>query len=155
MMKRLGLLVSLAVLFISGHAFAQCPCDTLELSNGLTGNEIVEILCPGGNLGGDTGAGIEPGLVIIFLDGPPNTTYLTRENNVGDKSCEINTDGVFPETLEITDEQFLLCSVSLIERCGLQNVRNIPTLSEWGLIAMTGLLAVIGAVALRRRKAAA
>ena len=154
MMKRLGLLLTLAVLFLSSYANAQCPCDTVALSNGLTGNEIVEILCPGGNLGGDTGAGIEPGLVIIFLDGPPNTTYLTRENNVGDKSCEINTDGVFPETLEITDEQFLLCSVSLIERCDLSITTNIPTLSEWGLIATAGVLVIAGAVALRRRRAA-
>jgi hypothetical protein len=155
LIKRFSLLIPLAVLFLSSHAFAQCPCDTETLSNGLSGNEIVEILCPGGNLGEDTNAGIEPGLVIISLDGPPSTTYLTRENNVGDKFCEINTDGVFPETLQITDDQFLLCSVSLVERCGLSTTTNIPTLSEWGLIAMTGLLAIIGAVALRRRRAAA
>jgi hypothetical protein len=154
-MKRLNLLIPLAVLFISSHAFAQCPCDTETLSNGLSGNEIVEILCPGGNLGEDTNAGIEPGLVIISLDGPPSTTYLTTENNLGDKFCEINTDGVLPETLQITDEEYLLCSISLIERCGLSTATNIPTLSEWGLIAMAGVLAIIGAVALRRKKSAA
>ncbi|MGE3523779.1 MAG: hypothetical protein AB7I96_13020, partial [Candidatus Dadabacteria bacterium] len=51
MMKRLGLFLPLAVLFSSAYAHAQCPCDSLELSNGLTGNEIVEIVCPGGALG--------------------------------------------------------------------------------------------------------
>ncbi len=33
--------------------------------------------------------------------------------------------------------------------------RNIPTLSEWGLIAMAGVLGIIGLLALRRRKATA
>ena len=149
-MKRFTLLIPLAVLFLSSYSHAQCPCDTLELSNGLSGNEIVEIVCPGGALGAESEAFQGPDGIYITLVDFPHTDYSVRPD-----FCEINTDGVFPETLEITDEQFLLCSVSLIERCGLQNVRNIPTLSEWGLIAMTGLLAVIGAVALRRRKAAA
>ena len=155
MLKRFGLLVPLAVLFLSSHAHAQCPCDTLELSNGLSGNEIIEALCPGGNLGDDTGVATDLGLINVFLQNPPSTTYLTRVNNVGDTYCEINTDGVLPETLEITDDQFLTCSVSLFERCGLQNVSNIPTLSEWGLIAMTGVLVIAGAVALRRKKSTA
>ena len=33
--------------------------------------------------------------------------------------------------------------------------RNIPTLSEWGLIAMAGVLGVVGLMAIRRRKATA
>ena len=154
-MKRFSLLIPLAVLFLSSYSYAQCPCDTLELSNGLSGNEIIEILCPGGHLGDDTGVAIDLGYINVFLENPPSTTYLTRVNNVGESYCEINTDGVLSESLQITDDQFLLCSSSLIERCGVQNVRNIPTLSEWGLIAMTGLLAMIGAVALRRKKSAA
>ncbi|HML96542.1 MAG TPA: IPTL-CTERM sorting domain-containing protein [Thermodesulfobacteriota bacterium] len=39
------------------------------------------------------------------------------------------------------------------EECGF--VGSIPTLSEWGLIAMAGLLGVICLLAIRRRKAAA
>ena len=31
--------------------------------------------------------------------------------------------------------------------------RAIPTLSEWGLIAMAGILGIIGLIAIRRRKA--
>lgn len=154
-MKRLGLFLPLAVLFSSAYAHAQCPCDSLELSNGLSGNEIIEILCPGGHLGDDTGVAIDLGYINVFLENPPSTTYLTRVNNVGESYCEINTDGVLSETLQITDEQFLRCTISLVERCSLQSTENIPTLSEWGLIAMTGLLAAIGAVALRRKKSAA
>ena len=33
------------------------------------------------------------------------------------------------------------------------NARNIPTLSEWGLIAMAGVLGIIGLIAIHRRKA--
>lgn len=155
MMKRLGLFLPLAVLFLSTYAHAQCPCDSLELSNGLTGNEIVEIVCPGGELG--EGSEVFRSLedIVISLSDFPHSDYAVETNNVGDRSCTINSDGVLSETLQITDEQFLRCSISLIERCGLQSTENIPTLSEWGLIAMTGLLAMIGVVALRRKKSAA
>ncbi len=155
MMKRLGLFLSLAVLSLSGYAHAQCPCDSLELSNGLTGNEIVEIVCPGGALGAESEVFSDLETIVVALSDFPHTDYVVDTNNVGDRLCEINSDGVLPETLQITDEQFLLCSASLIERCGLRTTENIPTLSEWGLIAMTGLLAMIGAVALRRKKSAA
>jgi len=155
MMKRLGLFLPLAILFLSGYAHAQCPCDSLELSNGLTGNEIVEIVCPGGELGEGSEVFQSIEGIVITLSDFPHSDYIVDTNNVGDRSCEINSDGVLPETLQITDEQFLRCSASLIERCGLSSARNIPTLSEWGLIAMTGLLAIIGAVALRRKKSAA
>lgn len=155
MMKRLGLFLPLGVLFLSAYAHAQCPCDSLELSNGLTGNEIVEIVCPGGALGEGSEVFRSIEGVAITLSDFPHSDYIVDTNNVGDRLCEINSDGVLPETLQITDEQFLRCSISLVERCGLQNVSNIPTLSEWGLIAMTGLLAGIGAVALRRKKSAA
>ena len=33
-------------------------------------------------------------------------------------------------------------------------VTNVPTLSEWGMIAMVGALGVIGAIVLRKRLAA-
>ena len=40
--------------------------------------------------------------------------------------------------------------------CGeLQAAANIPTLSEWGLIAMAGVLGIIALLAVRRRNAAA
>lgn len=155
MMKRLGLFLLLTVLFSSAYAHAQCPCDSLELSNGLTGNEIVEIVCPGGALGEGSEVFRSIEGVAITLSDFPHSDYIVDTNNVGDRSCEINSDGVLPETLQITDEQFLRCTISLVERCSLQSTENIPTLSEWGLIAMTGLLAAIGAVALRRKKSAA
>jgi len=39
-------------------------------------------------------------------------------------------------------------------QCG-EIVRNIPTLSEWGLIAMAGVLGIVGFMVIRRRKVTA
>jgi len=155
-MKLPNILILIAVLFLSDYALAQipeCPCDDAELSNGLTGNEIIDIVCPGGSLGVDTGAQLEPGVIRIFLENPPSTTYLTRTND-SNNVCEINTDGVLAVTLQITDEEFQNCTIRLLEGCGLDS-QPIPTLSEWGLIAMAGVLAIAGLFVIRRRKAAA
>ena len=156
-MKRSSLFILLAVLFLSDYALAQipdCPCDTAELSNGLTGNEIVEIVCPGGTLGDDSAFFVTPELVNVFLDIPPTTNYRTSESNLGNMICEINTDGVEPVTLDLNDQEYRNCRERLIQGCSL-DVRNIPALSVWGMIAMAGVLGMIGLFAVRRRKAAA
>ena len=44
--------------------------------------------------------------------------------------------------------------IGLITQFVIARIAPIPTLSEWGLIAMAGVLGVIGLVALSRRKAA-
>lgn len=157
MIKYIGPLLLLSVLFLSDYALAQipeCPCDTAELSNGLTGNEIIEIVCPGGSLGDDTGIFSGPDVIGVFLENPPSTTYLTKENNVGDKFCEINSDGVLPTTLQITDLEYRDCRERLIEGCSL-GVRSIPALSVWGLIALACVLGMTVLFAVHRKKSAA
>jgi len=58
--------------------------------------------------------------------------------------------------MELNTEDFETCRRSLIERCDLKQINPIPTLSQWGMIAMAGVLGVIGLyAAMRRRKAAA
>ncbi|MGH7808598.1 MAG: IPTL-CTERM sorting domain-containing protein [Thermodesulfobacteriota bacterium] len=122
------------------------------MSNGLTGNEIVEIVCPGGNLGDDSSSFVDSNDVAVSLENFPHTDYVVEENNVGDKDCVINTDGVEPVTLQITDQEYNSCRERLITGCDL-HIRNIPTLSEWGLIAMAGVFGIIGLFAIRRMKA--
>ena len=40
--------------------------------------------------------------------------------------------------------------------CGVApQVAQVPTLSEWGLIAMAGILGIVGFMVIRRRKATA
>ena len=38
---------------------------------------------------------------------------------------------------------------------GINKINEVPTLSEWGLIAMAGVLGIIGFMVVRRRKAVA
>ncbi|MEM7009642.1 MAG: IPTL-CTERM sorting domain-containing protein [Thermodesulfobacteriota bacterium] len=68
---------------------------------------------------------INPGLVCPVLDIGPAVDF------VPDRECNFQTG-----------------------QCeGL--ARNVPTMSEWGLIAMAGVLGIIGYMILRRRKATA
>jgi IPTL-CTERM motif len=64
----------------------------------------------------------------------------------GDTGTEVYTD-FFPPA------QWHACTIAL--RMDVPEPRPIPTLSEWGLIAMAGLIGVIGLLALKRRKVAA
>jgi len=43
------------------------------------------------------------------------------------------------------------CTISI----GMLNERNVPTMNEWGLISMAGVLGIIGLFAIQRRKAKA
>ena len=131
-----------------------CPCDTAELSDGLTGNEIVDIICPGGILSEDSSFILERDEVFIHIDIPPKPDYQVSENNIGDKHCTINSDGVLHVTIQITDEEYELCRERLILGCNL-SARNVPTLSEWGLIAMAAGLGILGFMVIRRRKVTA
>ncbi len=157
-MKGFILFSLLSVIFVSDYAFAQfCPCDTTELSNGTTGNDIVEFLCPGGSLSGDALFELSEDFVFIVSDNDTMGYEVEIFSEVG--VCTIGQEGSGDPNNEVarklTLEQAADCRASLIERCRL-NSTPIPTLSEWGMIAMAGVLGVIGLiVAARRRKAAA
>ena len=151
-MKGFILFSLLSIIFVSDYAFAQlCPCDTLELSNGTTGNDIVELLCPGGEPSEDNRVIFQPDLVVI---GNEDMGYVVESFPEGGV-CEIGQEGGGEDGFKLTLQEAADCRASLIERCRL-NSTPIPTLSQWGLIAMAGVLGVIGLiVAARRRKAAA
>lgn len=157
MMRRYFLMLLLTVSFLPFYASAQepvCPCDISTLQNGLSGSDIIDLLCPGGSLGSDSEFFLNPTTVLISLDGPPNTDYEVEEINDAGFFCTIDTDGEEPVTLQLLPEDYFSCRQQLIDRCSLLT-RNIPTLSEWGLIAAAGILGIAGLIAARRRKAAA
>jgi len=148
----------LAVLFLSTYALAQtppCPCDNETLENGLTGNDIVEIVCPSGNLGEDSESFMGDGGTVISLIDFPHSDYVVRINNTGTPQCTINSDGVEPILLSITQQEYNNCQKRLIQGCDLQISTNVPTLSEWGLIATAGALGIFGLYAIRRKRAIA
>ncbi len=130
-----------------------CPCDTEVLSDGTSGNDIVEQVCPGGNLGENSVFQDSPEELRIALEIDPNSDYEVSDN----PSCTINTNGAEPVSLDLTDEEFELCRERLTIGCGFgppppAPSRNVPTLSEWGLIAMAGLLGIVGFMVIRRRQ---
>ena len=154
-MKGFILLTLLSVVFVSDYAMAQgCPCDDVELlPTGLTGNEIVDILCPGGELGEGTEFILTANRVEIFSE---TLIYDVLGGPGQIPACGILEIGEASFGTQISDQEFEDCRQRLIQGCNLQLINPIPTLSQWGLIAMAGVLGVIGLiVAARRRKAAA
>ena len=153
-MRGFNIIILLGVLFITPYAFAQIPsclCDTVELNDGTTGNDIIEELCPGGVLGADTNLTFTNDTIAISTI---DFAYFVSE--VKTTFCEV-AEPFIPTSnaAGLTVGQYHDCRVSLIERCGLID-HNIPTLSEWGMIAMAGVLGVTGLyIAARRRKATA
>ena len=53
----------------------------------------------------------------------------------------------------IQSQSWRACTMALRMGAGPPSVRNVPTLSEWGLIAMAGALGIVGLLAVRRRMA--
>ncbi|HSC34738.1 MAG TPA: IPTL-CTERM sorting domain-containing protein [Thermodesulfobacteriota bacterium] len=162
-MKSFNIMIFLAVLLVSSYAFAQipsCPCDDAELENGNTGDIIVDILCPGGSLAPGNQSIVDSNQVLIIRPGGESLELgyvaFTSEDGI-DKRCLIFEDTVGSVQVNLTDEEYIDCRQRLIQGCNLdQSTTNIPTLSEWGMIAMAGVLGMIGLyVASRRRKAAA
>jgi hypothetical protein len=155
-MKGFKLLILLTVLLLSDYALAQipsCPCDTAELSNGLTGNEIVELLCPGGELGEGIHSEASPNSVSIVQLDPPMIGYAAFA--AGENLCSLGLGGASEVAIVLNDLEFENCKARLIEGCNLLS-KPIPTLSQWGLIATAGILGITGLFfTMRRRKAAA
>jgi hypothetical protein len=155
-MKAFSFLILLTVLFVSDFALAQdCPCDTAELSTGLSGDEIVAILCPGGKIAEGNIWSLNPGVAAISGE-IGNGVGAAYQVFTDSPECEL-TDFVHKAVfVSLSDQEVEACRLRLIRGCGLVFPRNIPTLSEWGMIAMAGILGMIGLyVAARRRKAAA
>ena len=70
-------------------------------------------------------------------------------------SCEdITREGDLEECKEVGGE-FFEGEVCIDETFCARPARNVPTLSEWGLITMAGILGIVGFMVMRRRKVAA
>jgi hypothetical protein len=158
-MKSFTFLMLLSVLFVSPYAFAQipsCPCDTEELPNGNSGDEIVDILCPGGNLAAGNNSIVNPEQVLIIRPTGEKLElgYAVFEEG-DDLVCSIFEETVADLGFKLSVEEYENCRQRLILGCSLLSTRNIPTLSEWGMIAMAGVLGMIGLYAATRRGKAA
>jgi hypothetical protein len=157
-MKGFSLITLLAILFAANFALAQdCPCDNEPLTNGLTGDDIVALLCPGGKIAEGNIWTRNPGVVAISGEIGNGTGVAYQVfTEIPSPSCEITDFVNKPVFVSLTDQEVEDCRLRLIRGCSLVFPTNIPTLSEWGMIAMAGVLGIIGLyVAARRRKATA
>ena len=157
----LFLAVISGVFFLSaGAAQAQCQAQITKVAEGGEGVRfefLVETM--GGTglaefFGGQT--------VVVNLVNAGEQVTLTELSNPGwvlaDHSCEATASGI--EVTEIEDGVVFNC-IQEIEgvvqaECTFVNVRatNVPTLSEWGMIAAAAGLAIVGVFfAVRRRRA--
>ncbi len=126
---------------------------------------------PGGAAGtqfqGGPGALVSADLTSAFSNTPGQTIYSGvmgvalftdqfGEGNVvaigwdycctGEEGPE-NTEGQILDWYEVVNRAF--------DQCFPPEPRPIPTLSEWGLIAMAGVLGIVGFMVIRRRKVTA
>ena len=159
-MKRSSILLLLAAFFMSTLAYAGvappegpgCPCNIEELPDGTTGLEILAEVCPGGNLAENGTAVIETDEIAVSIP-DPFREFRVEESDL--LFCSITKSLETVGALGLTVEQFENCALQLVLACSLTDPRPIPTLSQWGLIALAGVLGVLGFVAIRKKKAAA
>jgi hypothetical protein len=85
------------------------------------------------------------------------TEQLTPGWQLDDVVCDVTIEGVIPTVID--GGVSLECANNAgVATCTFFNIhlRPIPTLTEWGLIAMAGLMGIAGfLVVIRRRKVAA
>jgi hypothetical protein len=153
--------VSYVSLFVPGTARAQLVCDTTHIKEaegeiGLDFDFVLEF---------DNGVSFP----FVITTGTPNHSRQTEETSL--TYMELDNPGW--ELVDVTCESNAGSIVTFVENgvnivcddvggeatCVWTNVRataNIPTLSEWGMIAAAGGLALVGVwFAVRRRKAQA
>ena len=94
----------------------------------------------------DCGGGID---TIIF-------TMAVPTNHVDEITAEINSKDPAGDSITINNlfYEWVDCEELIPELTG-GFISPVPTLSEWGLIAMAGILGIVGFMVMRRRKVTA
>ena len=97
-------------------------------------------------------------VVCFFFLAIPDKGYSQFQPNccmISEDSCRTQLPGIGCDGMLF----FVSTCNTTINRCvpnvGETETQNVPTLSQWGLIATAGLLGFVGFVVVRRRKAAA
>ena len=93
---------------------------------------------------------IDPGATATFTELPLGGWELQGIECEAEGDVDFSIDGATVTIDCLDDGGGISCTFS-----NFLGARPIPTLSEWGLIAMAGVLGIVGFLALRRRKLAA
>jgi len=129
MIPRNRISVFIVAFLAFGFLFAALP------ENGYAGRQPVEIGCCQFS---------EMNVDPVGLDNRLRFYECADETDI--EVCNKEGGDFFPD--ELCNLQTGMCNQ-------VQPTRNVPTLSEWGLITMAAILGVIGFMVIRRRKAAA
>ena len=156
--KHINLIIFLTVLFVPIYSYGipgppgSCPCSS-EVIDDTTGTEILAEICPGGELAPNASLIFNQNEISVFISEPPRDFAAGFFGKGGSPACEVRL-GAVGLINSISNQQLQVCRAIIAEACGL-NTRSIPTLSEWGLIAMAGILGLVGTAVIRRKRAAA
>ncbi len=103
----------------------------------------------GANLIGRIACGPDFDTIIFAMDVPEEALPLV--------SSQIAAANPAGDTLVINGLTYTWtdCELLVSQLNGVRNVRPIPTLSEWGLIALAGVLGIVGFITIQRRKGTA
>jgi exosortase sorting signal-containing protein len=162
---------------------ARCQGDLLMLSCRPTGSSTLALLAQGAreDVTFDTGNNLDVthianGVGWYFNISAPGETgpgenawgFVRAGDSVSKNNCDVLESGANDERLcwhLLIGEGGYRCGATedLNDSVGFERIvytnaaasANIPTLTEWGLIAMAGILGLAGLLAARRRKAAA
>ena len=135
------------------------PADDTTFNFSISGDIVSELnLSDPGDPSTFVGLGIDD-TITITENVPPGWTLASIECIEGTSDCGT---GVFEPCLTATvdgNSVTFFCEDNDLATCVFTNVRSsnpIPTLSEWGLIAMAGVIGIAGfIVVMRRRKVTA
>ena len=160
---------------------SQCTGSKLMLSCRPTGSSTLTLLAQGdrSDVTFDTGQNKDVlhvangvGWYFNFTGGSSEDGnswgFVRAGDSVNKVNCDIDSSGANDERLcwhlqdgaggyrcgatqDIFDDSY----ERIVYTLSLQTSRPIPTLSEWGLIAMSGILGIAGSMVIRRRKVAA
>jgi len=149
-----------------GNAAAFSPTDILYYLVGDFNTPGINVLYTINQLTGATNIISNPTYPTIAPDDLPRTNAMDFNQSTGVLYLSINSGGgtiVVPRqnflgTLDIDTGVVTVIGPTVLGMDAIAftpDTREIPTLSEWGLIAMAGILGFIGFVVIRRRQAAA
>ena len=157
---------------------ADCPGSLLMLSCRETDSDTLTLLAQGNrsDVTFDTGDDnndvlhIANGVGWYFNNTPGGDDeggswgFVRAGDSVDKNNCDVDESGANDERLcwHLNESPGFRCGATepdgstferIVYMATPQPVRNVPTLSEWGLIALAGVLGIIGLLAIRRRKA--
>ncbi len=149
-----------------GNAAAFSPMDTLFYLVGDFNTPGINVLYTVNQLTGATNVISNPTYPTITPDDLPRTNAMDFDQSTGVLYLSITSGGGtimvprqnFLGTLDINTGVVTVIGPTVLGMDAIAFMpgpRNIPTLSEWGLIAMAVILGIVGFMVIRRRKVAA